>query len=350
MPHAGRGAANAHGCRVREAHRDRRRRRRQQRGNRRAGPCARSRSRPQPVVLDADSESRNSGTRCAAGMSARVTGSAWSSSTSRSSARARSSRSSRRSRPTQRESNVPPHVLIVGSRPAQPAPHSAHGAAVAGHRRRNTARRCRSRSSTRRHDNAPARPAPPPSGAEDAGALQTRIPSTCARRSSSAARSSSTTAGRCAITTRLRLRRGRRTGAVDRAAAASTTLRRFNVPVVVRMNREAGLASLLRAVGPRADQRRLAHLQGVQPARTGIAARVRPARDERIARPRAAPGLPGAASATTIAAAVPWDDLPLDLKESNRTQADHIATKLEAIGLPHRAADRTRIGLVCVHP
>ena len=98
------------------------------------------------------------------------------------------------------------------------------------------------------------------------------------------------------------------------------------------MNREAGLASLLRAVGPQGEiGGRAARVFSL--LRTGIPARVRPARDERIARTRAAPGLPGAGvAAITIAAAVPWDDLPLELKESNRTQADHIATKLEAVG------------------
>ena len=83
---------------VRKAHRDRRRR---QTPTTWKSPRRPARSRGRPAEASPARRRfriRNSGTRCAAGMSAHVTGSAWSSSTSPSSARARCSRSSRRSR------------------------------------------------------------------------------------------------------------------------------------------------------------------------------------------------------------------------------------------------------------
>jgi len=108
-------------------------------------------------------------------------------------------------------------------------------------------------------------------------------------------------------------------------------LRRFNVPVVVRMNREAGLASLLRAVGPRGEpgaaQLRVFSLLE-QASRPEFVLR---GTNELLARALHQDYLVQA-SKDHNAAAVPWDDLPLELKESNRTQADHIATKLEAVG------------------
>jgi hypothetical protein len=123
----------------------------------------------------------------------------------------------------------------------------------------------------------------------------------------------------------------------DEGLALSTALllvnhlRRFAVPVVVRMNREAGLASLLRAVGPH-HQRGLAHLRVFslfeQASRPEFVLR---GTNELLARALHQDYL-ASAPRDHNPAAVPWDDLPLDLKESNRTQADHIATKLEAIG------------------
>jgi voltage-gated potassium channel Kch len=123
----------------------------------------------------------------------------------------------------------------------------------------------------------------------------------------------------------------------DEGLALSTALlllnhlRAFGVPVVVRMNREAGLASLLRAVGPRSD-RGAAHLQVFslleQASRPEFVLR---GTNEVLARALHQDYLMQA-SKDHNPAAVPWDDLPLELKESNRTQADHIATKLEAVG------------------
>jgi voltage-gated potassium channel Kch len=123
----------------------------------------------------------------------------------------------------------------------------------------------------------------------------------------------------------------------DEGLALSTSLllmnhlRRFGVPLTVRMNREAGLASLLRAVGPRGDrsfaQLRVFSLleQASQPEF------VLRGTNEVLARALHQDYLVQA-SKDHNPAAVPWDDLPLELKESNRTQADHIAIKLDAVG------------------
>jgi voltage-gated potassium channel Kch len=123
----------------------------------------------------------------------------------------------------------------------------------------------------------------------------------------------------------------------DEGLALSTALllmnrvRRFGVPVTVRMDREAGLASLLRAVGP-ANDRTLAqlHVFGLveQASQPELVLR---GTNEVLARALHQDYL-AHASRDHNPAAVPWDDLPLELKESNRTQADHIATKLEAVG------------------
>jgi voltage-gated potassium channel Kch len=108
-------------------------------------------------------------------------------------------------------------------------------------------------------------------------------------------------------------------------------LGRYGVPVVVRMNREAGLAALLRAVGPRAErgasQLRVFSLFE-QACRPEFVLR---GTNEILARALHQDYL-AKASRDNNPAAVPWDDLPQELKESNRTQADHIATKLEAVG------------------
>lgn len=108
-------------------------------------------------------------------------------------------------------------------------------------------------------------------------------------------------------------------------------LRQHGVPVVVRMNREAGLAALLRAVGPGGDraasQLRVFSLLE-QACRPEFVLR---GTNEVLARALHQDYL-AQASREGNPAAVPWDDLPLELKESNRTQADHIATKLEAVG------------------
>ncbi|HUR32395.1 MAG TPA: NAD-binding protein [Vicinamibacterales bacterium] len=119
--------------------------------------------------------------------------------------------------------------------------------------------------------------------------------------------------------------------ALSTALLLMNHLRRFGVPVTVRMNREAGLAALLRAVGPRADrgveQLRVFSLLE-QASRPEFVLR---GTNEILARALHQDYL-SQASKEQNPAAVPWDDLPLELKESNRTQADHIAVKLEAVG------------------
>jgi voltage-gated potassium channel Kch len=107
-------------------------------------------------------------------------------------------------------------------------------------------------------------------------------------------------------------------------------LRQYNVPVVVCMSREAGLAALLRAVdsqGSGVEHLRVFSLldQACRPefVLRGV--------NEVLARALHQDYLLRA-STDHNPAAVPWDDLPLELKEANRTQADHIAVKLEAAG------------------
>ncbi len=123
----------------------------------------------------------------------------------------------------------------------------------------------------------------------------------------------------------------------DEGLALSTALLllnhlgRFGVPVVVRMNREAGLAALLRAVGPNGN-RGLPQLRVFslleQACRPEFVLR---GTNEVLARALHQDYLTHA-SIEGNPAAVPWDDLPIELKESSRTQADHIATKLEIAG------------------
>jgi hypothetical protein len=110
--------------------------------------------------------------------------------------------------------------------------------------------------------------------------------------------------------------------------------RAHDVPIVIRMSREGGLAALLKDDRRAGDYRRL-HVFGVLDRTCVLEALLR-GRHEILARaihedyvrhqkesgatPEANPSM------------VPWDDLPEDLKESNRHQADHIEVKLAAIG------------------
>jgi RyR domain-containing protein len=109
-------------------------------------------------------------------------------------------------------------------------------------------------------------------------------------------------------------------------------LRRFHVPIVVRMNRQVGLAALLRAVGAAGnrafEQLRVFNLleQACQPDL------VLGGTNEVLARALHQDYRVGSAGQPDNPAAVPWDNLPLDMKESNRKQADYIATRLEAVG------------------
>jgi voltage-gated potassium channel Kch len=122
----------------------------------------------------------------------------------------------------------------------------------------------------------------------------------------------------------------------DEGLALSTALllvnhlRTFRVPVVVRMNRQAGLAALLRAVGTTGD-RSFEHLhvfslleQAYQPELVlrGTNEVLARALHQNYLR-HAAPDHP---------AAVAWDALPQEVKDANRTQADDIAAKFDTIG------------------
>jgi voltage-gated potassium channel Kch len=123
----------------------------------------------------------------------------------------------------------------------------------------------------------------------------------------------------------------------DEGLALSTSLlllnhlRQYNVPVVVRMKREAGLAALLRAIGPGSagghPQLRVFSLLE-QACRPEFVLR---GTNEVLARALHQDYLLQAQREENPAA-VPWDELPPELKDANRTQADHIATKLEAVG------------------
>jgi voltage-gated potassium channel Kch len=125
----------------------------------------------------------------------------------------------------------------------------------------------------------------------------------------------------------------------DEGLALSTALLllnhlfRFDVPVVVRMNRQHGLAALLQVVAARGD-RALEQLhvfslleEVCQPelllrgTNEVLARALHQYYVSKVGQQR-----------SQHPSAVPWSDLPLEMKESNRAQADHIATKLEAVG------------------
>jgi voltage-gated potassium channel Kch len=134
--------------------------------------------------------------------------------------------------------------------------------------------------------------------------------------------------------------------ALSTALLLAHQLRRYHVPIVVRAARQAGVASLLGAGAgedagdaPRPLEVFSLLEQAYQPelvlnGTNEVLARA--LHQDYVARM--------AASGTASAAAVPWDALPRDLKESNRTQADRISDKLETIGchiVPLTAFDTT---------
>ncbi len=118
--------------------------------------------------------------------------------------------------------------------------------------------------------------------------------------------------------------------AISTALLLLNHLRQHGVRVVVRTSREAGLAALLRAVGGQGS-RGASHLHVFslleQACRPEFVLR---GTNEVLARALHQEYL-SQVSRQQNSSAVPWDDLPLDLRESNRRQADHIATKLEAV-------------------
>ena len=231
--------------------------------------------------------------------------------------------------PAQRENNVPPHVLIVGSGP------------LSQHLIRHMVRQWQDIEGETRPalpitlvDSStaerPSRPAPPSSGAENTGTFHR----TFHRPALHGVRARDVPLrrrGPLRHYARLRLSRGRGSRTVGRAAAAQPP---SPLQCAGGGPHESRSRPRLTAAGRRAagrDWRRAA--QGLQPARTGIPPRVRPAWDQRIARPCACTRItwrrrPGIATRRRFHGMI----CPLELKESNRTQADHIATKLEAAG------------------
>jgi len=108
----------------------------------------------------------------------------------------------------------------------------------------------------------------------------------------------------------------------------------YEVPIVVRMSRDAGLATLLAKARGAQTLRRL-HVFGLLD-RTCVLEALLTGRHEILARAihedyvRRQKETGG--TAETNPSMVEWEALPEDLKESNRQQADHIETKLNAIG------------------
>jgi hypothetical protein len=123
--------------------------------------------------------------------------------------------------------------------------------------------------------------------------------------------------------------------ALAAALALRHRVRGQEIPIVVRMTQEAGLATLLQADGDaRAGFERL-HAFGLleQICRPelvlgGTNELLARAIHEEYLREQAAAGESGA----TNPSLVPWEKLAEDLKESNRRQAGHIGKKLRAIG------------------
>jgi voltage-gated potassium channel Kch len=110
-------------------------------------------------------------------------------------------------------------------------------------------------------------------------------------------------------------------------------VRRFGIPVVVRMDRQGGLTTLLGEDGGGKRGRAFEgfHVFGLleQACQPELVLR---GTNELLARALHEDYVARLPPDSTNPARVKWDDLPVDMKESNRTQADHIVTKLEAVG------------------
>lgn len=111
--------------------------------------------------------------------------------------------------------------------------------------------------------------------------------------------------------------------------------RRHHIPIVVRMTQDAGLAMLLRGARDGGRGFETIHAFGLleracQPEMVlgGTNEALARAVHEKYLRDQGAAGQ----DAGPNPALVPWDELPEDLKEANRSQADHIGIKLQSIG------------------
>jgi hypothetical protein len=110
-------------------------------------------------------------------------------------------------------------------------------------------------------------------------------------------------------------------------------VRGHDVPIVVRLEHETGLATLLRGAEEGAFQDlhgfglldRTCQPEMILGGTHEILARA--IHEEYVRRQK---GLGDTPESNPVL--VPWDELPEDLKESNRQQADHIGVKLKAIG------------------
>lgn len=110
-------------------------------------------------------------------------------------------------------------------------------------------------------------------------------------------------------------------------------LRRFRVPVIVQMSQEVGLAALLQAVSS-PDDHALDHLQFFNLLEEACTPElVLGGTYEILARALHEDYLEQLADRAGNPAAVPWEELPADLKEANRSEASHIAVKLRALDL-----------------
>jgi hypothetical protein len=119
------------------------------------------------------------------------------------------------------------------------------------------------------------------------------------------------------------------------ALALQRHLRGFDVPVVVRMAHDAGLASLLRGAGDASAEFASLHAFGLLDRTcdadlflSGLTETLARAMHERYRSSRSGE----AADPERNPSVVPWDALPETLRESNRDQATHIGNKLTLLG------------------
>jgi voltage-gated potassium channel Kch len=136
----------------------------------------------------------------------------------------------------------------------------------------------------------------------------------------------------------------------DETAGLSASLallhhaRRHDVPIVVRLNQDAGLAKLLAATRDGSHSFDNLHAFGFL-EKTCRPDLVLGGTNEVLARANHEKYLEEHRGEADNPALVPWEQLPDDLKEANRAQADHIGQKLARVGCdiaPMAAYDTTR--------
>ncbi len=119
--------------------------------------------------------------------------------------------------------------------------------------------------------------------------------------------------------------------ALSGALLLRNRLRRHGVPIVLCMRGQAGFAALLPLAGGTGEGAGRLHVFSLieEACRPSL---VLGGTNEILAQALHQSYLDGVPPSEVNPAAVPWDRLPAELQESNRTQADHIATKLAAVG------------------